>query len=86
MMLEKICYSIAFGCLCFTYSAYAADFVVEKGTTETLTQTLSDDGDQGLIEEGGSIETVPDYEYGVEMQADYQTLMGYSQVFRIILM
>lgn len=47
--------SIFLGLLCVVDVLSAADFIIESGQTVNTTQVLTDPGDQGLIEQGGTI-------------------------------
>lgn len=55
---------------------YAADFTVEDGQIETTTQTLSDSGDVGIIEELGSIITTGDSVNGVNASNTNQQVIN----------
>ena len=45
--------------------AFAADFTILNGDTETNTQVLTDDGDTGIVEAGGVIKTLGGGEHGI---------------------
>jgi len=53
------------------------NFVIPDGTTETTTQTLDDDGDGLLIEEGGAIVTT---DIAVSMDAENQTVLNRGNI------
>ena len=60
--------------LCLASAGYADNFVVQNGETVNTTQTLTDPGDQGLIEEEGVIATAAGP--GVIMLAANQTVLN----------
>lgn len=69
---------LACGLLSTCFYSYGADFVVNSGETVTTTQTLTDPGDEGLIEEGGTISTAGDN--AVEMLNIDQTVLNNGSI------
>ncbi|QKV19728.1 autotransporter domain-containing protein [Oricola thermophila] len=61
-------------------AAVAADFTIVDGQTETTTQTLSDPGDVGTVEAGGTISTAGNSEDAVWMQDDGQSLSNHGRI------
>ncbi|QKV17900.1 autotransporter domain-containing protein [Oricola thermophila] len=61
-------------------AAMAADFTIVDGQTETMTQTLSDPGDVGTVEAGGTISTAGNSEDAVWMQDDGQSVSNDGRI------
>lgn len=71
--MKKIIFtSIFLGLLSVADVLPATDFVIENGQTVTTTQVLSDPGDQGLIEQGGTINVTGSNVDGVKMENENQ--------------
>lgn len=71
-MISPFRFSIFFISIFLITGVFAADFVVDDGYTVFTTQVLTDDGDEGVIEQGGAIETTN--EVGVDMQNSNQSV------------
>lgn len=76
MMKMNTVYSIVFGFIFSANIAHAEILIIEDGDTKVTTQNLPTDGYQLIIEEGGTIETAPDEEHGVEMLANNQRVLN----------
>ncbi|QKV17901.1 autotransporter outer membrane beta-barrel domain-containing protein [Oricola thermophila] len=61
-------------------AAMAADFTIVDGQTETMTQTLSDPGDVGTVEAGGTISTAGDNHHAVRMNENGQSLANHGRL------